>query len=839
MSSRNAMRSLVNGASRMPSRLIQCIARFVVIASMLTKLVGPGQADESPRKTDAATAKLEFNRDIRPLLSDKCYHCHGPDGSHRKGGLRLDTSEGARADHEGSRAVVPGKPDQSALVLRITSLDDTEKMPPPDSGKQLSPVEIETLKRWIEQGAEYQPHWSYLPAQRPQIPLVADKSWAETPIDRLLLAKWEAAGLKPSPDADPGTLIRRVSLDLTGLLPTSKEVESYLLDPAPDRFEKLVDRLLQSPHFGERMAMYWLDLVRYADTVGYHGDQEQPITPYRDYVIQAFNDNMPFDEFTREQLAGDLLPNAGQRQKIASGYNRLLQTSHEGGVQVKEYLHKYDADRVRNLSGVWMGATLGCAECHNHKYDPYTQRAFYQLASFFADVDDNRTFKGGDTNPTRREPEMIVLEPGDQLLADELERETRRLKALINSDRPETANPAAANKIEKSSAEKKTPHPESQRLKQVQEQLQIILRRGRRTMVTEAISPKTVRVLHRGDWMDETGEIVQPAVPEFLPGLAAVHPRRLTRLDLANWLTQPDNPLTARVFANRLWYLYFGLGLANSLDDFGAQGEWPTHPELLDWLAVEFTESQWDVKHLTRLIVTSHAYRQASTLTPELGRRDPENRLFARQSLFRIPAEMIRDNALQTSGLLVHRRGGSSKPYQPAGYYKHLNFPKREYQSDQDDNQYRRGVYLHWQRQYLHPMLKAFDASTREECAVRRPTSNTPLAALTLLNDPTFLEAAKMFAVRIVREGGNSTTERLRWAWTTLLQRPPTDLEIAALTGLYDFSLANYTSDPAATQALLSIGLSPPPTGMATADLAAWTSIARALLNLHETITRN
>ena len=522
--------------------------------------------------------------------------------------------------------------------------------------------------------------------------------------------------------------------------------------------------------------MYWLDLVRYADTVGYHGDQEHPISPYRDWVIRAFNENMPFDRFTLEQLAGDLLPDATVDQKIASGYNRLLQTSHEGGVQQKEYQKKYDADRVRNFSAVWLGATLGCAECHDHKYDPYTQRDFYSLAAFFADVDDRRTFKGTDTSPTKREPELEVVSP--------LDGSTRR------------------------------------------------------TMITEAIEPRTIRILSRGDWMDESGAIVGPAIPTFLKSLEATD-RRLSRLDLARWLVSPRHPLTARVFVNRLWYLFFGVGLSTSLDDFGAQGEPPVHPELLDWLAVEFAESGWDVKHIVRLMVTSNTYRQSSQTTAELRRRDPQNRLFARQWTYRLPAEVVRDNALAASGLLVCRLGGAgAHPYQPAGYYKHLNFLKRDYKPDTGENQYRRGVYTHWQRQYLHPMLKAFDAPSREECMAARPVSNTPLAALALLNDPTFVEAARVLAARMLHEAGPAPADRIRWAYRIVLSRPPDDAEVAALVQLLDLNRKIYRNDPESAPRILATGQAGSGRDLDPAELAAWTHTARAILNLHEAISR-
>ncbi len=727
---------------------------------------------------DAPAGRVEFNRDIRPILADKCFACHGPDANRRQADLRLDTEAGAKADLGGTRAITPGRPAESELVARITSPQKSKRMPPAKTGKELSAGEVELLRRWIEQGAPYQAHWSYIPPRRSAVPAVTDAVWPRTVIDRFLLARLEAAGVRPSPEADKVTLVRRLFFDLTGLPPTPADVDAFVNDARPDAYERLVDRLLASPHYGERMAVFWLDLVRYADTVGYHGDQEHPIAPYRDYVIKAFNDNLPFDRFTVEQLAGDLLPGATAEQTIATGYNRLLQTTHEGGAQDKEYRAKYMADRVRNLAGVWMGATVGCAECHDHKYDPYTQKDFYSLESFFADIQELGAFRGPDQSPTKRPPEIDVAYPLD---------------------------PAHTG----------------------------------RTMITVAVAPRTIRVLNRGDWMDDSGEVVRPAVPQFLKPLA-VEDRRPTRLDLAKWLTAPDHPQTARVFVNRVWAQFFGAGLCRSLDDTGAQGEWPTHPELLDWLAVEFVEGGWDVKRLVRSIVLSSAYRQPSRETPAARGCDPENRLFARQGRFRLPAEVIRDNALAVSGLLVRKLGGpSARPYQPDGYYAYLNFPKRTYKADTGEGQYRRGLYTHWQRQYLHPMLKAFDAPSREECTARRPVSNTPLQALALLNDTSFVEAARVLAARTVREGGAADADRIRWVWRTVLSRPPTGREADVLARLYRQSLQQYESDRAAAEALLGVGSAPRPAGIDAAELAAWTAVCRTLLNLNETITRD
>ncbi len=755
----------------------------------------------------SANAAVDFRRDIRPLLSDKCFFCHGPDERQRQAGLRLDTRDGLFAERKGGRPVAAGSATSSLLWRRITHADADQRMPPADSGKSLTREQVELVRRWIDEGAEWREHWAYVPPRRPPVPTVRDTTWPANEIDQFILARLEHESLRPSPDADPHVLERRLYFDLIGLPPNVVGVGKGSSDTQSVAHAPLVDSLLASPHFGERMAMYWLDLVRFADTVGFHGDQEHSISPYRDYVIAAFNDNMPFDRFTAEQLAGDLLPDSTIEQKIASGYNRLIQTSHEGGVQQKEYLAKYSADRVRNLASVWLGATMGCAECHDHKYDPFTQRDFYGLAAFFADVDDLRTFKGGDTNPTKREPELEVV---TRLAPDE----------------------------------------------------------HRRTMITVAIDPRPIRVLARGDWMDESGEIVEPAVPaifrsraeaSFAPlvappsdGIAArpidradqppeggtnSRSGRLNRLDLARWLTARENPLVARVFVNRLWRMYFGKGLAANLDDLGAQGEPPTHLELLDWLAVEFIDSGWDLKHMVRLIVTSRTYRQSSIETPTLRELDPTNRLLARQSRPRLDAELIRDAALATSGLLVRKIGGRSvRPYQPDGYYQHLNFPKRSYVVDVGEAQFRRGLYTHWQRSFLHPMLKAFDAPSREECTAERPISNTPQAALVLLNDPTFVEAARAFALRILREGGATTDDRLRWAWRHALGREPRDREQSTLRRLMERELAENRVAPNGAAELAKTVASVDPDA---AELAAWTSVARTILNLNESITRN
>lgn len=741
-----------------------------------------------PLVTAAASAEplpppVDFNREIRPILSDKCFSCHGPDKKKRKGRLRLDLEESARDPKKS--AIVPGKLKESELYLRITTDDTDERMPPEESGKSLTAEEIELLSRWITEGARWSEHWAYVPPRKHELPTVKKTGWPTSWIDRFALGHIEKSGREPAPDADPVTLVRRVYFDLTGLPPEPGAVDAFRANPAPKAYEALVDRLLASEHYGERMAAYWLDLVRFADTVGYHGDQDHSISPYRDWVIDSFNADLPFDQFTREQLAGDLLPKATTGQLIATGYNRLLQTSHEGGVQAKEYIAMYAADRVRNVSQVWMGATMGCAQCHAHKYDPYTARDFYAMAAFFADVDDTAHLKNGTNSlPTRREPEISVLN-----------RKQRGRLAVLDK-----------NIADKQALQAKTPAPElAAEIKTLKAERASLQKTARKTMITRATRPRVTRILPRGDWLDDSGPVVEPGVPEFMGTIASG--KRLTRLDLANWLTDPEEgigKLNARVIANRIWYLLFGRGLAPDLSDFGGQGAAPAHPELLDNLSLRLLEKSWKLKGLVREIVLSRTYRQASL---------PKAGLGTFQAVQRLPAESIRDNALAISGLLVREIGGPSiKPYQPAGYYRHLNFPARKYAPHNDKRQWRRGLYVHWQRQFLHPMLKAFDAPRREECTARRSSSNTPLAALVLLNDPTFVQAAQAFARRILAEGGPSTDSRLDFAFRQAVCRKPDDFERKTLRQLF--------------------------TAPETRDEKDWITVARGILNLAETNLR-
>ncbi|REK20861.1 MAG: DUF1553 domain-containing protein [Planctomycetota bacterium] len=994
--------------------------------------------------------EVVFNRDIRPILSENCFACHGPDENQRQADLRLDIAENPLV----TDLIASGNPDESELLARVLSDDPDLVMPPPEANKTLTAEQKELLRRWIEQGARYQGHWAYEQPVRPEVPA------RENAIDFLVGRRLAERGLTPSPEADRRTLARRLSFDLIGLPPSPEDVDAFIADESPDAYEAFVERLLASPHYGERMAIGWLDVVRYADTIGYHSDTPRNVWPYRDYVIRAFNENKPFDQFTIEQLAGDLLEGSTQEQKVASCFNRLLLTTEEGGAQAKDYEARMLTDRVRAVGTVWLGQTLGCCQCHDHKFDPATARDFYSLGAFFSDI----------SEPIIGHPGPGMLAPSEEQAA-ELERLQANARTLqVQYDRappelaeaqaaweaqvlaeafalkeqwtalhPETAEsakgvtvqvleddstfvtaspaegtdtyrisattelkgitglridalpddrlpskgpgragngnfvvseirvtsgeedavaiaraaatfeqngfPAAAvfdgesgagngwavagtagrantlllefaeavgdgeetvlnlsieqnhpgnhvlGRFRISATTQQTPLKLPQQTLPPAEILAIIetdaaerdeSQQARLTSHFKSVTPllaelraslaaankavadfeaslprclvsvsmetpRTVRFLPRGNWMDESGDVMQPALPEYLARVTDSLPdengeSRLTRLDLARWIADESNPLTARVFVNRLWKQFFGVGLSKNTDDLGSQGEWPVYPELLDWLAVEFMESGWDVKHLVRTIVGSQTYRQVSTASPELLTEDPDNRLLARQSRFRIDAELVRDNALAISGLLVKRIGGPSvKPYQPAGYWENLNFPQRTYQADEGENQYRRGLYTWWQRTFLHPSMLAFGAPSREECTADRTNANIPQQALVLLNDPTYVEASRVFAQRIMEAdpgNGDPIDARIDWAWREALQRPPRDEERAIARSVYEKHRAEFAAEPEAAEQFLQVGLAPLPDGADQPELAAWTSVARIVLNLHETITR-
>lgn len=827
--------------------------------SALLLLVAPTilPAAEPPLPTT-----IDFNRDVRPILSDNCFFCHGPDPKHREAELRLDVRDEA-VEHG---AVLPGKPDESSVVARIFSDDAEEQMPPPASNKKLTERQREILKRWIAQGAEYKQHWAYEKPQKAAIPA------GQNGVDVLVRKRLAEIGLKPSPEADRRTLIRRLYSDLLGLPPTPEEVVTFVDDSADDAYAQLVERVLQNPHYGERMAIVWLDVVRFADTIGYHSDTPRNVWPYRDWVIRSFNDNKPFDRFTLEQVAGDLLPDANQETRVGSAFNRLLLTTEEGGAQAKDYEARMLTDRVRSIGAGWLGQTTGCAQCHDHKFDPFTTRDFYSLGAFFADLQEPIIGKREDgmvVATTDEEEKLAQLDAGlaeakkrfdvirpkldaaqqeweDDLAKDEYKRaelakSAKQIAELLlkpAKNRKAKDNEAVQNYFRNKVT---TLHPDERNALEKAE----ALRKAHYDTLAKCLvsvsspKPRTVRVLPRGNWMDESGEVVKSALPHYLPQ-AKVEGREPTRLDLAKWLVSPENPLTSRTVMNRLWKQFFGIGLSKVLDDLGAQGEPPVNPSLLDWLACEFVDHGWDVKHMVRTIVTSATYMQVSTATPKLLAADPDNRECARQTPFRLDAELVRDGALAVARLLSKKIGGPSvKPYQPDDYWENLNFPKRQYDADPGDNQYRRGLYTWWQRSFPHPSMLAFDAPSREECCAERGRSNIPQQALVLLNDPTYVEAARVFAARILQEGGDSTAVRIGWAWRQVLQRNPTDEELKIVTPLVERHLAIYRKDPAAAAALVKTGLAPVPTSLDAAELAAWTHVARVLLNLHETITRS
>jgi hypothetical protein len=1018
-------------------------------------------------------AAVQFNRDVRPIMANTCFKCHGPDPKANKADLRLDLPDNARMarrDKAGrtSTPIVPGNPGASEVWRRVSSADPTQAMPPPDSLHLLSDRDKAVIKRWIEQGAVYEPHWAYIAPRKARPP--AFDGLALGPIDAFVRAELREHNITPSPEADRRTLIRRVSLDLIGLPPTVAETEAFVADTQPGAYERVVDRLLASPHYGERMAVAWLDLARFADTVGYHGDQLYNNFPYRDYVIDAFNRNEPFDQFTREQIAGDLLPGATVTQRVASGFNRLNMVTREGGAQAKEYIAKYAADRVRTVSTTWLGSTMGCCECHDHKYDPFKSRDFYSMGAYFADIKQwgvyqNYTFSpepelkgftndspfppeievespylkmrqarvsgmcndvvaavvreiladpasasaarawaasvaprvaadpagwstlalleakpkkdglatalpdgsarfdpGKDLKPTRSgdgmilttaavagpvarlrlevipdetyggrvtctgddsftlNAELAVLRAGqdkperlnvadgypeqptksyvngelqtsvtgdwtspdelgrtrqsmDYVLAEPMDlRKGDRIVATISSENvgrvrlsvsPVGLRTPSARPPAEAAAAICAADPTPQQMEVVAAEYfagtgaahpyqfgQILdlsrqvaaCRNGRAfTTVTVATTPAVTRILPRGNWQDESGAIVQPFPPRFLVAVkTAPDAPRQTRLDLADWIVSRDNPLTARTFVNRTWKLLFGTGLSSIVDDLGTQGEYPSHPELLDWLAVDFMDSGWDVKALVRTIVTSATYRQSSAYRPELADIDPNNRLLARQSPRRLEAEFVRDNALAASGLISLDIGGPSvHPYQPDGYYAALQFPDRDYLADGDERQYRRGVYMHWQRTFLHPMLANFDAPSREECTASRVVSSTPQQALTLLNDPTFVEAARALAEQsVAAHPGGDFPAALDEACRRLLARPPNGRERDSLSRFYEGQLAYYRADPVAANKAIRVGIHPPTGTVDAPTLAAWTSVARVLMNLNETIVR-
>ncbi|MEX2307418.1 MAG: PSD1 and planctomycete cytochrome C domain-containing protein [Pirellulales bacterium] len=1058
----------------------------------------------TPARADA----LDFNRDIRPILSENCFQCHGFDEKARQADLRLDIADSAYADRDGVPAIVPGHPDRSELWRRITSDDEAERMPPPDSHRSLKPEQKQMLRHWIEVGAPYARHWSFIPPTKAPLPDVSDKTWPRNEIDHFVLTRLDAEELKPAPTADLRTLVRRVALDLTGLPPSAEEVDAFVADHSDDAYEKLVDRLLASSHFGERLALDWLDAARYADTNGYSIDGGRHIWLWRDWVIDAFNRNLPYDEFLLEQLAGDLLPEPTEAQLIATGFQRNNMNTHEGGTIPEENITNYNVDRVKTLGEAVLGLTLGCAQCHDHKFDPITQRDYYQLFAYFNTLSDQGldgnsgknsvpvyeaktvlqtgeepalrqeiekhrqalanpdaahierwqedqradlaargtelklhpvellkvstpnlgkgfdiepprfvrvTFSGdmlaydvslrlpkpgrpitglrivfhpdagapaggrgfgtlperaGSSSsragvvddPARQAKGTFVLTsfsasaesvPGDQvnlhkLLAvkhvtasswlpeyrPENVLDTRNENGwspepaedgpahiTVNFDEPidsaaapflttqlnfghgrslvaarfeilamtgaddssplpadiiailqtptETQAAGSAGGLPPRTAEQQnrlrdyySAHSDDTRprriaLANLEERLAVLTQKFATMIMDEAEKPRETFILRRGDYSQPT-EKVAAATPAVLPPAPNGAPPN--RLGLAQWVTMREHPLTARVFVNRVWQMLFGSGLVPTTADFGAQGQYPSHPALLDWLAVDFMENGWDVKRLVRQIVTSTTYRQSShvgeflrnsqpsvgdTRLRDLLARDPTNRLLARGPRFRLPAEFIRDSALKVSGLLVDRLGGPSvNPYTPGDLWREISHygstpaTAQTFVQDHGEKLYRRSLYTYWKRTVPPPNMVAFDAPNRETCIVARPSTTTPLQALVLLNDVQFVEAARAFAERIIARSEHDA-DRLRWAFAECVSRPPTDDEFVVLTGALARERTRYAANEAAAREFLANGESPRNEIIPAPEHAAWSQIAALLLNLSETVTRN
>ncbi len=746
----------------------------------------------------AAAADLDFNRDIRPILSNTCFRCHGPDPEHREGGLRLDTSEAATAEGSRSPAIKPGDPDGSEMIRRITSADPDSLMPPPDSGLVLKPEQIALFGEWIRQGARYQPHWAFSPIVRPIEPQVQRGDWVRNPIDRFILARIEAATLPPSPPADPPTLVRRVYLDLLGLPPTREEADAFLNDKSADAYERLVERVLASEHYGERWGRYWLDQARYADTNGYSIDSERSIWPYRDWAIGALNRDLPFDQFTIEQLAGDLLPNPTTEQRIATGFHRNTLVNQEGGTDAEQFRNEAVVDRVNTTGAVWLGLTIGCAQCHNHKYDPISQRDYYQLFAFFN--------SGQDVNSVT--PTMSLPSPEQTQQLAELDRQIAAARAEV--PKPEDALKATEAERKKLAASIPTT-----------------------LVMADLPKPRQTHVLVRGDFLRK-GDLVQPDVPAVLPGLAETSGPR-TRLDLARWLVDPRNPLTARVTVNRVWMRYFGRGLVETENDFGMQGSLPTHPELLDWLAAEFTARGWSQKRLHRLILTSATYRQSSHARPDLELVDPLNRLLARQVRLRVDAELVRDLALGASGRLNPTIGGPSVyPPQPGGVYA---FTQRQaaWPTSTGPDRYRRSLYTFFMRSAPYPTLTTFDAPNFTQTCTRRARSNTPLQSLTMANDQALFELAQAFGQRLLTSPADDDLARLQRGFRLALVRSAESPELERLAAYLTQQRAAWADSPEDAKRFAGSAF---PEGTPAAEAAAWVSVARVLMNLDEFITR-
>ncbi len=774
---------------------------------------------------------VNFNRDIRPLLSRQCFECHGPDAHERKSKLRLDQADGedgAYRIHQGIAAIKPGSVSESEVWRRITSKDPNEVMPPPESKKpDLSEPEQQLIKRWIEEGAPYQGFWAFETPRLPPLPEVENEAWSQHPIDRFVMRQLNTNDLSPSPPADPRTLIRRVTFDLTGLPPTREGIREFLADTSNGAYERLVNRLLTRHQYGEHMTKYWLDLVRFADTNGIHHDHFRDLSPYRDWVVRSFNDNLPYDDFVRFQLAGDLYPNATRDQLIASGFHRLHLIIDVGTALPEESFTRNVIDRVTSVGTAFLGLTVQCAVCHDHKYDPLTMKDFYQLYAFFNNIDAKpETGRRGGSNFLRG-----LQEPFINLTNAEQEARLREFNKQIAAAQKEVARHKEDQDALKN-AEKAL-----KKARDAKTQFELTIPAAMIMKEREEVQP--THILVRGAY-DKPGDPVQRDTPSFLPPMKKRRDGPATRADLAEWFVSAEHPLTARVAVNRFWQQLFGVGLVKTAEDLGSQGEWPSHPDLLDYLAVTFVQSGWNVKALMKHIVLSETYKQSSNAPPDAFTRDPENRLLARGSRFRMDSEMIRDQVLATSGLLnSHLYGKSVKPPQPAGLWKSVGMPSsypREYVADSGDKIYRRSLYTFWKRGMPPPQMTILNAPTREECIARRERTNTPLQALLLLNEGEYIKAARHLAHTILTETPTDPPEQIATAYETITSFPPDAEELTAMLGTLTDLQALYQEDPSLAEALcegldLKTSIAPP-------QLAALTMVVSSIYNLDISKTR-
>lgn len=838
-----------------------------------------------PEGASAVPGKISFNHHVRPILSENCFYCHGPDENTQEAGLRLDIRDDATGDLGGYAAIVPGNAEESEIWHRILSDDPAEVMPPPKSHRTLSEADKEILRRWINDGAEYEAHWAFIEPKRAEVPAL-QSDWVRNPVDAFILARLQREGLEPNPKAEPRAFLRRLSLDLIGLPPTPSELaafeKAYTEDP-DKATDEAVTRLLASPHFGERMALPWLDAARYADSNGFQQDGNRHQWPWRDWVVKAYNENMPFDQFTVEQLAGDLLTDPKQDQLIATGFNRNHMLNGEGGAIKEEQRINIVIDRVDTTATTWLGLTMACAQCHTHKYDPITHEEYFQFFAFFNNVPesggvDKRSgsgcaFGSGATVQVSR-PLLSLPTVEQREKQQDLGEKIKTQEAIIEKLLPQVdpkrreweksftlAELVDRTRFRGNVSSFLRTKEEERSATQKREITEFYLHKGdhgnrlwtsvgaevfklrealRETgesivevMVMEENPPEKLRetfILDRGDYQQPT-EKVSADTPSFLPPMPEGAPKN--RLGLAQWLVDGGNPLTARVAVNRLWAQFFGIGIVKTSEDFGVQGELPQHPELIDWLAVEFVESGWDVKHLIRLFVTSSAYRQSPEFTPEKLERDPENRLVGRGARSRLPAMLLRDQALAVSGLLRKEIGGHPVyPHQPEGLWKEFSFGKISYPHvEEEDQLYRRSLYTFWRRTSAPPNM--FDSSSRQVCTVKSSTTNTPLHALTLLNDETYVASARALARRMMEEGGDSADDRLDFAFQLATGRSPDEREHQLLRNGFERSLNEFRSFETDAAAYAGVGKSD-----TAVELAALTRMAQVILNLDETLNR-